>query len=208
MYCIVSTEEKTLRLAELSEIHSGYTARGKLEPLAEGGVPALQLRDVGPNGDLLGVDLQRYDLGVLAERYFVRGGEVVFRSRGEQNYAAAIRGQLAEPAVVIVPLIIVRPDPDRILPEYLAWAVNQPDAQRTLAGEAQGTGLRMIPMAALENLEIVVPDLPTQKQIVALDGLAKLEGQLLRQLASRKEELVAAILSRAAKAFGQKELTK
>lgn len=197
-----------MRLAELSEIHSGYTARGKLEPLGEGGVPALQLRDVGPNGDLLGADLQRYDLGGLAERYFVRGGEVVFRSRGEQNYAAAIRDQLAEPAVVIVPLIIIRPDPDRILPEYLAWAVNQPDAQRTLAGEAQGTGLRMIPMAALENLEIVVPDLPTQNQIVALDSLAKLEGQLLRQLANRREELVAAILIKAAKAFGQKELTK
>ena len=85
-----------MRLADLSEIHSGYTARGRLDPVLEGGVPALQLRDVGASGAELGSGLQRYDLGVLSERYFVSGGEVVFRSRGEPNVAAAIRHPLPE----------------------------------------------------------------------------------------------------------------
>lgn len=194
-----------MRLAELSDIHSGYTARGKLEPLPEGGVPALQLRDVGTESAAPGPDFQRYDLGKLPDRYFVRGGEVVFRSRGEPNAAAAIRDPLPEPAVVIVPLVIVRPDRARVLPEYLAWAINQPDAQRRLGAEAQGTSLRMIPMAVLENLEIAVPDLPTQKRIVELDALARQEGKLLQQLAARREELVSAILGEAAKAADQKE---
>jgi hypothetical protein len=194
-----------MRLAELSDIHSGYTARGRLEPLPEGGVPALQLRDVGTEGATPGPDFQRYDLGKLPDRYFVRGGEVVFRSRGEPNAAAAIRDPLPEPAVVIVPLVIVRPDRARVLPEYLAWAINQPDAQRRLGAEAQGTSLRMIPMAVLENLEIAVPDLPTQKRIVELNALARQEGKLLQQLAARREELVSAILGEAAKAADQKE---
>lgn len=195
-----------MRLAELSDIHSGYTARGRLEPLPEGGVPALQLRDVGTEGAASGPDSQRYDLGKLPGRYFVRGGEVVFRSRGEPNAAAAIRDPLPEPAVVIVPLVIVRPDRARVLPEYLAWAINQPDAQRRLGAEAQGTSLRMIPMAVLEDLEIAVPDLPTQKRIVELNALARQEGKLLRQLAARREELVSAILGEAAKAADQKEI--
>lgn len=194
-----------MRLAELSDIHSGYTARGRLEPLPEGGVPALQLRDVGTEGAAPGPDFQRYDLGKLPDRYFVRGGEVVFRSRGEPNAAAAIRDPLPEPAVVIVPLVIVRPDRARVLPEYLAWAINQPDAQRRLGAEAQGTSLRMIPMAVLENLEIAVPDLPTQKRIVELNALSRQEGKLLQQLAARREELVSAILGEAAKAADQKE---
>ena len=197
-----------MRLAELSDIHSGYTARGRLDPLPEGGVPALQLRDVGTNGEEPGPDFQRYDLGELSDRYFVRGGEVVFRSRGEPNAAAAIPDQLPEPVVVIVPLVIVRPDRARVLPEYLAWAINQPDAQRKLGAEAQGTSLRMIPMAALENLEIAVPDLQTQKRIVELDALARQEGQLLRQLAARRETLVSAILGEAAKAADQKEIAR
>jgi len=195
-----------MRLEELSDIHSGYTARRRLDPIPEGGVPALQLRDVGTNGEAPGPDFQRYDLGKLSDRYFVHGGEVVFRSRGEPNTATAIRDPLPEPVVVIVPLVIVRPDRDRILPEYLAWAINQPDAQRRLGAEAQGTSLRMIPMAVLENLEISVPDLPTQKRIVQLNALARQEGQLLRQFAARREELVSAILGEAAKAADQKEI--
>ena len=195
-----------MRLVELCDIHSGYTARGKLEPLPEGGLPAMQLRDVGTNGETPGPHFQRYDLGKLADRYFVRGGEVVFRSRGEPNTAAAIADALPEPAAVIVPLVIVRPDRDRVLPEYLAWAINHPEAQRRLGAEAQGTSLRMVPMAVLENLDIAVPDLRTQKRIVELNALARQEGHLLRQLATRRAELVSAILGDAAKAADQKEI--
>lgn len=195
-----------MRLVELSDIHSGYTARGRLDPLPEGGVPALQLRDVGTNGEAPGRYFQRYDLGNLSDRYFINGGEVVFRSRGEPNAAAAIPDPLPEPVVVIVPLVILRPDRARVLPEYVAWAINQPDAQRKLGAEAQGTSLRMIPMKVLENLEIAVPSLPTQKRIIELDTLARQEGQLLRQLAARREELISAILGEAAKAADQKEI--
>ncbi|EPX84288.1 hypothetical protein ruthe_02502 [Rubellimicrobium thermophilum DSM 16684] len=195
-----------MRLAELSDIHSGYTARGRLDPLSEGGVPALQLRDVGTIGEAPGPDFQRYDLDKLSDRYFVRGGEVVFRSRGEPNAAAAIPDPLPEPVVVIVPLVIIRPDRDRVHPEYLAWAINQPDAQRRLGAEAQGTSLRMIPMAVLENLEIAVPDLQTQRRIVELDALSRQEGQLLRRLAALRGQLVSAILGEAANAADQKEI--
>ncbi|MCE8438481.1 restriction endonuclease subunit S domain-containing protein [Rhodovulum sulfidophilum] len=195
-----------MRLTELSDIHSGFTARGKLDPVPEGGVPALQLRDVGTTGEMARSDFQRYHLNKLSDRYFVRGGEVVFRSRGEPNIAVAIPDPLPEPVAVIVPLVIVRPDRGRILPEYLAWAINQPDAQRQLGAEAQGTSLRMIPKTVLENLEIAVPDLPTQKSIVELNALARQEGQLLRQLAARRETLLSAILGEAAKAADQKEV--
>lgn len=195
-----------MQLAELCDIHSGYTARGRLEPLPEGGVPALQLRDVGTDGETPGPWFQRYDLSKLADRYFVRGGEVIFRSRGQPNTAAAVADPLPEPAVVIVPLVILRPDRERILPEYLAWSINQPEAQRRLGAEAQGTSLRMIPMAVLENLDVAVPNLPTQKRIVELNALAGKEGRLLRELATRREELVSAILGEAAKAADQKEI--
>ena len=189
-----------MRLSELCDIHSGHTARGRLEPLAEGGVPALQMRDVGTEGEAPGPALQRYDLGDLSDRYFVRGGEVVFRSRGEPNAAAAVGDAIPEPAAVIVPLVIMRPDRERVLPEYLAWAINQPDAQRRLGAEAQGTSLRMIPMSVLGRLDIAVPDMLTQRRIVELHALAKQEARLLRELAARREQLVSMILGEAAKA--------
>lgn len=190
-------------LRELCHIHSGYTARGRLSPLSEGGVPAIQLRDVCSEGEAFGGGFQRYDLADLSDRYFVRGGEVIFRSRGEPNTATVVREGLVEPAAVIVPLIIMRPDEKRILPEYLAWAINQPETQRRLDSEAQGTSLRMIPMAVLERLDIAVPDLQTQRIIVNLDALAKREGRLLRDLAARREQLTSLILGEAAKLAGR-----
>lgn len=166
----------------------------------------LQLRNVASDIGAADPGDQRYDLSDVSDRYLVRGGDVVFRSRGEPNTAAAVADALSEPAVVIVPLVIIRPNREKLLPEYLAWAINQPDAQRRLGAEAQGTSLRMIPMAALENLDIAVPDLLTQKRIVELDALARQEGHLLRQLAARREELASAILGEAAKAADQKEI--
>ena len=64
----------------------------------------------------------------------------------------------------------------------------------------------MIPKTVLENLQIAVPDLPTQKSIVELNALVRQEGQLLRQLASLRENLLSAILGEAAKAADQKEI--
>lgn len=197
-----------MRLSKVCDIHSGYTARGKLDPLVEGGVPALQLRNVSTDGEAPGSGLEKYDLGALSDRYFVRGGDLVFRSRGEPNTAAVVSDALVEPAAVIVPLFILRPDRQRVLPEYLVWAINQPDAQRRLGAEAQGTSLRMIPIAVLKNLDIAVPNLHMQKKIVALDVLARQETHLLRQLAVRREKLVSAVLGEAVKAADLERITK
>lgn len=195
-----------MKLIDLCQIHSGYTARTRLEPVHVGGVPVLQLRDVASDALTADPGNHRYDLSDISDRYLVRGGDVVFRSRGEPNTAAVVADMLPAPAVVIVPLVIIRPDKERLTPDYLVWAINQPSAQRRLGAEAQGTSLRMIPMAVLENLDIAVPDLHTQKRIVELNALARREGHLLRQHAARREELVNAILGEAAKAADQKEI--
>ncbi len=197
-----------MQLRELCDIHSGYTARGRLEPIAEGGMLAIQLRDVGLHSGVSGSSLQRYDLADLSDRYLVRGGEVIFRSRGEPNTAAVVGAELSEPAAVIVPLIIMRPDRTRVLPEYLAWAINQPEAQRKMGSEAQGTSLRMIPKAVLERLEIPLPDPETQHQIAAFDTLSRREGDLLRQLADRREQFHSLILSEQAKLAAQQGRTQ
>ncbi len=78
-----------MRLADACTIHTGYTARGRLEPTAVGGVLAIQLRDVSPDGLVDPDRLTRVQLEDLADRYFVRAGDLVFRSRGERNTASA-----------------------------------------------------------------------------------------------------------------------
>ena len=197
-----------MQLSTLCDIQSGYTARRALSPATGGGVPAIQLRDVPADGSSLSYPLQRFDLGGLADRYFVRGGEVLFRSRGEPSTAVAVDSNLAEAAVVILPLLILRPKNTRILPEYLAWFINHPVTQRRLTTEARGTNLRMIPRTAIDTLEIALPDVATQSRIVELHRLSRQEGELLRSLAERREQLSSIILAERARVSHQKDTAR
>lgn len=183
-----------MRLADACTIHTGYTARGRLEPAAVGGVLAIQLRDISPEGIVDPERLTRIQLEGLAERYFVRTGDVVFRSRGERNTASALDERLQEPALAVLPLMVLRPKRDVVTPEYLAWAINQPPAQRHFDSAARGTNIRMIPRSSLDDLELDVPDIELQEKIVAVDGLAERERELTQLAADTRRKMISLLL--------------
>ncbi|MCE6967520.1 restriction endonuclease subunit S [Cereibacter sphaeroides] len=183
-----------MRLADACTIHTGYTARGRLEPAAAGGVLAIQLRDISPEGIVDPERLTRVQLEGLAERYFVRRGDVVFRSRGERNTASALDERLQEPALAVLPLMVLRPKRDVVTPEYLAWAINQPPAQRHFDSAARGTSIRMIPRSSLDDLELDIPDIELQKRIVAVDALAERERELAQLAAATRRKMISLLL--------------
>ena len=183
-----------MRLADACTIHTGYTARGRLEPTATGGVLAIQLRDISPDGLVDPERLTRVQLDGLAERYFVRTGDVVFRSRGERNTASALDERLQEPALAVLPLMVLRPRRDVVTPEYLAWAINQPPAQRHFDSAARGTNIRMIPRSSLDDLELDVPDIELQEKIVVVDALAERERELTQLAADTRRKMISLLL--------------
>lgn len=183
-----------MRLADACGIHTGYTVRGRLEPTAAGGVLAIQLRDISSEGLVDPERLTRVQLDGLADRYFVRAGDVVFRSRGERNTASALDEGLREPALAVLPLMVLRPKRDVVTPEYLAWAINQPPAQRHFDVAARGTNIRMIPRSSLDDLELDVPDIETQEKIVAVNALAERERELSQLAAETQRKMMSLIL--------------
>ncbi|TVR11411.1 MAG: restriction endonuclease subunit S [Salinarimonadaceae bacterium] len=183
-----------MRLADACTIQTGYTARGRLEPTTAGGVLAIQLRDISPEGLVDPMRLTRVQLDGLADRYFVRAGDVVFRSRGERNTASALDERLKEPALAVLPLMVLRPNLDVVTPEYLAWAINQPPAQRHFDVAARGSNIRMIPRSSLDDLELDVPDIETQRRIVAVNALAERERELSQFAAEIRRKMMSLIL--------------
>lgn len=153
----------------------GYTARARFEPAADG-MLVIQLRDVTDDGVEPG-HLMRTQLHERVDRYLVREGDVLFRSRGERNIAIALGRPFSEPAIAVSPLMVLRPKKEVINPAFLAWSINQPDAQRHFDTIARGTSIRMIPKASLEDLAIDVPDLETQRRIVAIADLDTAQGR-------------------------------
>jgi hypothetical protein len=191
-----------MKLTETCSIYTGYTARGRLEPAQSGGVPVIQLRDISGDGGVDAPQLTRIDLSGVLDRYFVRAGDVIFRSRGERNTASALDERFSEPAVAVLPIMILRPKLGVIIPQYLAWAINQPAAQRQLNTAACGSKMRMVPRSSLEHLDVDVPDLETQHKIVAVDALSEREQTLAILAAQKHKKLTSLILGGRASSSG------
>lgn len=183
-----------MRLGNVCTVYTGYTARGRLEPASIGGALAIQLRDVSPDGRIDPDRLTRVLLNDPAERYFVQAGDVVFRSRGERNTATSLNERFREPALAVLPLMVLRPKRGVVTPEYLAWAINQRPAQRHFDNAARGTNIRMIPRSSLDDLELDVPDLETQRKIIAVDALAERERELSLSAAEIRRTMMSLIL--------------
>lgn len=184
---------------QLCTIQLGYTARGRLE-LADGdGIPAIQLRDTLPEGGMASGSIAHYRINPVPDRYWVRTGDVLFRSRGDRNTATALEAEWGWPAVAVMPLVILRPKPDQIDSNYLAWTINQRSAQRHFDECARGTSIRMIPVGCLASLEIPVPDLATQRAIANVADLAAREQDLVTHLAEKRRQLTAFALAERAK---------
>lgn len=181
-------------LPDVCTIHSGYTARGRLEDTDDGGVLTIQLGDISADGIIHPERLTRVQLEGLPDRYFVRTGDVVFRSRGERNTASVLDDRLREPALAVLPLLVLRPKIDVVMPEYLAWAINQPPAQRHFDLAARGTNIRMIPRSSLDDLNLEIPDIETQTKIVAIDALAEQERALALLVAETRRRMLSMIL--------------
>lgn len=183
-------------LSDVCDIQSGYTARKALVESDGDGVPALQLGDLRGDIEVFLGSASRFKLDGKVDRYLVFPGDVLFRSRGDNNTAVIAAGGEGDRAVALLPLIVLRARKEMVLPEFLMWLVNQPEAQRYLDSCARGTKLRMIPRDCLDKLPVGIPDLATQKLVVAVSRLAAREASLLRELADKKEEFTSFALLR------------
>ncbi len=191
-----------MKLSEMCDIRTGYTARGRLEAVDADGVPVITLRDFGGDGVVRAHAIQRVKLQSPDQRYYVGAGDVVFRSRGEKNTAFALGSDFQDSSVAVLPLMIIRPKTGNIVPEYLAWLINSPRSQFYFDAEAQGTSMRMISKSTLDDLDLVIPEVSIQQKIVEVAGLASRESELLSKLADIRARIVAASLLSAVENFG------
>lgn len=180
-------------LGQVANVRMGYPFRSRLEHDPHGAVAVLQMKDIDERGSLNLGGATRLNLPDAGSHHQLKSGDLIFRSRGRTNSVALIAAE-PEPAVLAAPMLLIRPF--EVLPAYLAWYINLPAVQATLAAQAEGTSVRMISKAALEALEVPVPNLRKQQLIVEASELAKAEQALLEQIARERKRLVDGVLMR------------
>ena len=79
---------------------------------------------------------------------------------------------------------------DTILPEYLSWFLNSNGTQSLLKGQAIGTSIPSISKQVLENLEIAIPSIKTQKAVLQISLLRNKEKALKQKIEGLREKLI------------------
>jgi len=186
---------KTLK--DIALVQMGLAFRSRIEPEADGTIAVIQMRDLTGDNKLSHRNLITIKMDKLSDRHLVKRRDLIFRSRRQTTTAAIIDTKIG-PAVVAAPLLRIRVTGKHVLPEYLCWFINQSSAQAFLHSRATGTAMTVIGKSALDDLQVPLPDLATQKRIVSLADLSNKEQKLMRELAAKKEKLVNGIQMRLA----------
>lgn len=188
-----------VQLKQIASVQMGYSFRARLEAVKLGDVAVIQMKDLRDDHTVDCSDLVMVDMKEVKEHHLVRKGDMVMRSRGLMTTSAIV---LEEPQNIVVasPLLRIRiENPDRVLPEYLNWYINQRDAQAFLHSRSIGTAQKMIGKEALDELEVFVPDLSRQKNIVEMASLLAREHILLHALAEKRDQYISELLMQYAK---------
>jgi len=188
-----------LKIKQLATVRMGYSFRSRLEASRGGEVAVIQMKDLLQDNTVSCKKLVKIEMETVKEHHLAQKGDLVFRSRGQITTAAIL---LEDPgkAVVAAPLLRLRiTKSDKILPEYLNWYINQRDAQIFLASRAKGTVQKMISKQAIEDLEVYLPTLEQQKNIVELAKLSARERTILNTLSEKRDQYISTVLIQFAK---------
>lgn len=188
-----------MKIKKLATVQMGYSFRSRLEASEGGGVAVIQMKDL-LDDNTVGCDgLVRINMEAMKDHHLAQRGDLVFRSRGSLTTAAVLLDDPGK-AVVAAPLLRIRVTKlDKVLPEYLNWYISQRDAQIFLTSRAKGTVQKMISKQAIEDLEVALPTLEKQKNIVELATLSAREQTLLHALADKREQYISTVLMQFAK---------
>ncbi|OPY78027.1 MAG: Type I restriction modification DNA specificity domain protein [Syntrophorhabdus sp. PtaU1.Bin153] len=187
------------KVKDITDIQIGYQFRGKVEADPNGTYKVVQIRDFEESLNLNLESLSKVAPKGDMTRYIVKKDDVLFLSRGQRNYAIPIRTSL-ESTIAASYFFILRIKTAVVLPEYLAWYVNQAPAQEYLRNIARrGTHMPLVPLSAFSDLEVELPDLDTQKTIMEISELQEREKQLTKDLQEKRFRLVTSMCLKAAR---------
>lgn len=188
------------QIGTIASIRMGVTLRGRdaTRPTPTGSCNFLRIGDISQDGELLTQSLIRIEPNEsINDDLFLRSGDVLFPNRGTRTTALAYRLELPR-TIVGAQFFILRPNPELVLPEYLAWFLRTEEAARHFEGRRKGSYVKIIQRSDLVEMEMPVPPLNVQQKIVEASNLALRERNIEEKLASLRWNLSRNLLSMAA----------
>jgi restriction endonuclease S subunit len=172
------------KLAQIADIKTGIFAK----PESDGEVVYLQAKHFNEFGKLSSIPHADLKTDNLTNKHLLKHDDIVFAAKGSKNFAAVYQSDFR--AVASTTFFVIKIRVSHVLPEYLAWILNNSEMQSILKRHAIGSSMVSISKAVLEELEISVPTIEKQKQIVEISRLSKTEHELRLKIAELRQRQI------------------
>ena len=172
------------KLNNIATIQTGVFAKTTPNPNAL----YLQQSDFDGNGKLR--NTIQPTIIVANQTHLLTAGDLLLASKGNNNMCVIVPG-IEQECVASPSFLVIRlHDKSAILPEFVAWYLNLPTVQNTLAAQARGTSIMSISKATLGELEIPIPPTERQRRYIELSKLQKREQELYKTIAERRKQIL------------------
>lgn len=175
-------------LKNIGSIQTGLFTK----PVSDGDTIYLQSKHFDEFGNLNTVLHPDLKSDKLIEKHLLKHGDVLFAAKGTKNFAFCF--QLNDlPAVASTSFFVIRiyeKFNHKVLPDFLAWSLNQPKTLNLLKDQAMGTSIVSISKTVLEDLEIAIPPIQIQKNILHISKLRDQEKVLTQQIEQLREKQI------------------
>ena len=176
-------------LGDISEIQVGYQSREGIRAHLDGSHFLLQVRDFNNLHQVDWSNLTRFTPASSMTKSEIQPGDVLFLAKGQDNFACPVN-RVTNHVLAANSFYILRPDQATILPDYLAWWLNQAPAQEFIQLNRSGSSLPFLSVSALSRLEVRIPPIKVQRKIGELELLRKKEADLLDLYLTKKSALI------------------
>jgi len=143
----------------------------------------------------------------VARALMIEEGDLIVGARGSATDICGASDAVFG-AFVSLDIYLVRPNRDRVNPQYLVAFLALPATQALLAGSKQGSSLARLPKDALERIEVPLPPMPVQKIIAGLALSFEEEDKLLHKLTNLNSILGRETVARAIRAADTQQFLK
>jgi restriction endonuclease S subunit len=157
------------------------------------GVRCVQGRDVKENRIELAGNMYVESEEVTTKDYLQKG-DVLFAAKGNRHIAATWNEKLE--AVASSTFLILSVNNSAILPEYLAWYLNQPKTQNFLKRIKKGGTVSVVSKKEFNNIDVDIPSLEIQEKIIKIVNLETKEQQLMDKLKDKRRLLIQGITNK------------
>jgi restriction endonuclease S subunit len=125
-------------------------------------------------------------------RYLIQPQDILFVARGYKNIAHYVPN-VPDNLLASTSFYIIRVTSPLLIPAFLGWWLNQAKAQAFFAQFQVRSGFVYMSKKNLNQLQVPLPKLDTQKRIAELQHLWLKEKSLVKEINQRKEQLIKTI---------------